>query len=52
MPKKLYFFWARNKYKWLKYINKADMERGDYYYRLSQRPNKWSIKYIAKASGT
>jgi hypothetical protein len=28
------------------------MERGDCYYRLLQRLNKWSIKYTIRASST
>jgi len=40
MPKELYFFLARNKYKRFKYTNKADVEKGNYYYRLLQKPNK------------
>ena len=28
------------------------MERGDYYCRPLQKPNKWSIKYATGAGGT
>ena len=27
------------------------MERGNYYYRLLQKPNKWSIKNVIRANG-
>ena len=28
------------------------MERGNCYYRLSQKPNKWSVKYTNKVNST
>ena len=36
----LFLFLAKNKHKRSKHTNKADIERGDCYYRPLQKPNK------------
>jgi len=48
----LFLFLAGNKYKRFKYTNKADVERGNCYYRPLRKPDKWSIKYATRAGGT
>ena len=48
----LFLSLAGNKYKRSEHTNEADVERGDCYCRLSQKPDKWSIKYATGAGGT